>query len=36
MKLYAYETIKDVFLFPFPKVLNCNLIQAIVLGLIKC
>jgi hypothetical protein len=36
LNVKAYETIKAVFLFPFPKVLDFNLIQAITLGLIKC
>jgi hypothetical protein len=32
----AYEIIKDVFLFPFPKVLDFYLFQSIILGLIEC
>jgi hypothetical protein len=36
MKLCAYEIIKDVFLFPSPKILEFTLSQSIILELIKC
>jgi hypothetical protein len=35
LNLSAYEINKDAFLFPFPKVLDFNLVQSIILGLIK-
>jgi hypothetical protein len=35
MNWCANETIKDVFIFPFPKILDLNLTQSIILGFIK-
>jgi hypothetical protein len=35
MNWCANETIKYVFIFPFPKILELNLTQSIILGFIE-